>query len=85
MARVLCTLPNASDLINGVRFASTPNGMLSARMTEERAAEFAMIRGYVLVDDDGAPVKPAPEPEAPPPQESRPPAVAAKAGRPAAA
>ena len=46
MARVLCTLPNASTMINGVRFASTPNGMLSETIDEGVAANFLEIPGY---------------------------------------
>lgn len=49
MPRILCTLPNASTLINGVKFASVPAGMLSEDVREDIAAEFALIPGYEIV------------------------------------
>lgn len=53
--RVLCTLPNASSLINGVTFARTREGMLSDVIPAEAARGFGSIRGYrlLLVDDAG--------------------------------
>jgi hypothetical protein len=56
MPRVLCSLPNASTLINGVRFASVPDGMLSEEISDEAAAAFAAIRGYVVTDKRGKPI-----------------------------
>ena len=56
MAKVLCTLPNASNLINGVRFASVPDGMLSEEISDDVAANFASIPGYVLTNKKGVPV-----------------------------
>jgi hypothetical protein len=58
MPRVLCTLERASDLINGVRFASVPRGMLSENVDAETADYFASIPGYEIVaapDSDDAP------------------------------
>lgn len=49
MPKVLCTLPNASELISGVRFVSHPNGMLSEDVSDEVAKGFAAIKGYQLV------------------------------------
>lgn len=49
MPRILCTLKNASALINGVKFASVPAGMLSEDVREDIAAEFALIPGYEIV------------------------------------
>lgn len=49
MARVICTLPNASDLINGVVFVADRGQMLSEDISDEVAAEFCGIEGYSLV------------------------------------
>lgn len=48
MPRVVCTLRNASHLINGVRFASLGDdgGMLSEELSEQDAAGFLAIPGY---------------------------------------
>lgn len=48
MPRVVCTLPNASHLINGVRFASLgeDGGMLSEELSDADAAAFLNIPGY---------------------------------------
>jgi hypothetical protein len=47
MPRVVCTLRNASHVINGWRFAELPDGgMLSEDLPDEVAAEFLAIRGY---------------------------------------
>ena len=54
MPKVLCTLPNASEEISGVKFVSHANGMLSEDVTDEVAANFASIPGYEIV---GAKVK----------------------------
>jgi len=49
MARVLCTLPNASTVINGVNFSLDRGQMLSDDMDAATAADFASIAGYKLV------------------------------------
>lgn len=51
--RVVCTLPNASLLINGVDFASDPAyvGLVSRVLTPDEAAHFAAIPGYTLIRD----------------------------------
>lgn len=49
MARVICTLPNASTLINGVAFIEDRGQMISAEISAEVAANFASIPGYELV------------------------------------
>jgi len=48
MAKVICSLPNASAEISGVAFESTPDGMLSEEISDESAAGFAAIPGYAL-------------------------------------
>jgi len=50
MSRVVCTLPNASQLINGVRFASLGDGggMLSEDIPDHIADAFLGIPGYTL-------------------------------------
>ena len=44
--RVLCTLPNASESINGVAFEAVPGGMLSETIDATVAAHFLRIPGY---------------------------------------
>jgi hypothetical protein len=53
MARILCTLPNASTLINGHQFTQMNRGMVSAEMTDEEAEAFAAIPGFALSDNRG--------------------------------
>ena len=55
MPKVLCTLPNASAEINGKKFVSHRDGMLSENMTDEEAAAFAEIPGYEVVEDKEPP------------------------------
>jgi len=65
MPKVLCTLPNASTEISGVKFVSHAKGMLSEDVADDVAASFTAIPGYELVgagkgpDDDGADEKAA--------------------------
>ena len=49
MPKVLCTLPNASDNINGIKFSPTEGGMLSDEIDQETADNFASIDGYEIV------------------------------------
>lgn len=51
MAQVLCTLPNASEEISGVKFVSHAKGMLSEEISDDVAADFASIPGYELVSN----------------------------------
>lgn len=51
MAKVICTLPNASELISGIEFVAHKLGMISAEISDDVAAEFASIAGYLLVGD----------------------------------
>ncbi len=46
--RVLCTRPNAAELISGVRFTRTDDGMLSEEVSDEQAKAFAAIPGYAI-------------------------------------
>jgi hypothetical protein len=50
--RVLCTLPNAGTLINGVKFSRVRLGMLSEAVSDEVAANFARIPGYTVIAPD---------------------------------
>lgn len=50
MKQIKCSLPNASDLINGVAFEPTDGGMLSVAVEPSVAAQFASIPGYEIVD-----------------------------------
>ena len=47
MAKVICTLPNASELINGVKFVSHKLGMISEEIEDEIAEGFLAIEGYI--------------------------------------
>lgn len=65
MAKVICTLENASELISDVKFVTHRDGMISQEISDEAAARFASIPGYVLVgkgedpeDTDGKKQKP---------------------------
>lgn len=54
MVQVLCTRPNASGEISGVKFTKHEKGMLSEEITEQQAAHFLAVKGYVrLGDEDG--------------------------------
>lgn len=55
MAKVICTLPNASNLINGVKFVEHELGMISEEIEDEVAGAFAAIKGYVLANTSGKP------------------------------
>lgn len=57
MAKVICTLPNASDSINGVKFHPLPDGAgrISDEIPDDVAASFTEIAGYEL---DGEPHDP---------------------------
>lgn len=50
MAKVICTLKTASELINGVKFVTHRDGMISEEISDDVAANFASIPGYVLAD-----------------------------------
>lgn len=55
MSFVICTLPNASDLINGIEFEEHKDGKISkAAVPAEVAEVFAQIEGYRVVDAKGA-------------------------------
>ncbi len=59
MAQVLCSLPNASEFINGVVFTPVEGGMLSADIADDLALTFASINGYQLVASEEAKTKKA--------------------------
>lgn len=49
--KIICTLPNASDLINGVKFAPHEDGtVISEDVSSEVAANFLEIPGYTAHD-----------------------------------
>lgn len=50
MAKVLCTLPNAAELISGIRFSKHVKGMLSEDITDEQADAFVQVTGYEKVE-----------------------------------
>lgn len=47
MAKIICTLPNASELINDVKFAAHELGMISEEVADEVAEFFTSIPGYI--------------------------------------
>jgi hypothetical protein len=53
--KVICTLPNASENINGVVFARAADGSVSAVVSAESAALFDGIPGYSVSDVMKAP------------------------------
>lgn len=60
MRHVICSLPNASENISGVKFVRQADGsVMTAEPMEDAAAQeaFGSIPGYTLVDPDA---KPAP-------------------------
>lgn len=64
MPKVLCTLPNASEEIGGIKFTQHAKGMLSEDLSDEQAKRLASIQGYEIVggkapDDDDAATKDA--------------------------
>lgn len=66
MPQVICTLENASELINGVKFSPREDGaMVSEEISEDVAALFASIPGYELVKEAAQAPAPAPAPAAP--------------------
>lgn len=60
--RVLCTLPNAAAVINGVNFEPVDAGMLSEDVPAEVAAHFLSIPGYRQPKKKEAPPVPSADP-----------------------
>lgn len=56
--RVLCTRPNASEEISGVKFTAMDGGMLSDELDEAAGAAFLEIDGYLPADTEGAVIAP---------------------------
>ncbi|HDR9163617.1 TPA: hypothetical protein QDB28_004021 [Burkholderia vietnamiensis] len=51
--KVLCTLPNASTLINGVKFEPVEGGVQSVdELTQAHIDHFSSITGYSIIDAD---------------------------------
>lgn len=66
MPKVICTLPNAAELINGVKFTSDRGQMISEEVPDEVAAAFAKIPGYTVAGAKAPlPEKAEPELQAP--------------------
>lgn len=66
MKYVICTLPNASDVINYVNFVGHAEGKISAGPVSDADAEhFAAVPGFYVIDDAAAPATPAAFPVAP--------------------
>lgn len=57
--KVICTLPNAADRINGVAFSPGDGGMVSEDISQEQGNRFLAIPGYKEVQRKlGRPPKP---------------------------
>ena len=56
MAKVICSLPNASELINGVKFVTHRLGMISEEVEDAVAAAFSAIPGYAVAGKKGSAV-----------------------------
>ena len=54
MAKVICGLPNASELINGIKFVEHKLGMISEEIEDDVAEAFTRIKGYVLAGKNAA-------------------------------
>jgi hypothetical protein len=54
--KILCKLPNAAEVINGVKFITHKLGVVSEEIEDEVAEHFLKIPGYVRF---GAPAKTA--------------------------
>jgi hypothetical protein len=52
MPLIVCNLPNASPLINGVEFKPAKNGMI-AEVSDDVAVFFVSIPGFELVKPQG--------------------------------
>lgn len=59
MAKVICTLPNASRRINGVTFSPDRNQMVSEDVSDDVAAHFASIKGYKVMKTPAKPLTPS--------------------------
>ena len=56
--KILCTIPNASEEINGVKFEEHEKGMISVGpVTDDEAATFLLIPGYESVDHVATPAE----------------------------
>lgn len=59
MPKVICTLPNAASVINGVKFEPHDLGLISEDISKDQAEYFLSIQGYESAD-----AKPAVDAEA---------------------
>jgi len=59
MAKVICTLPNASALINGVKFVGHKLGVISEDIDDATAASFVAIQGYEYAPNRASKAAPA--------------------------
>ncbi len=46
MSKVICKLPNASELISGVKFVSHKDGMISEDISDDVASAFLEVPGF---------------------------------------
>jgi len=68
MAKIICTLPNASASINGVKFSIHELGMVSEEVGQDIADRFLLITGYL--DHDAALAAQETEEDSQPPSDS---------------
>lgn len=49
MPKVICTLPNASELIDGIRFVSHKDGMVSEEISDAQVQRLVSIKGFSVI------------------------------------
>ena len=65
MVQVICTLPNASEEISGVKFSAHDEGMISEEISQEVADSFLEVsHGYKLAGEVKATKQPSDEEKA---------------------
>lgn len=57
MPRLICTLENASEVINGIRFAADRGQMVSDEVPDDVAEAMATIPGYTILRPPAPPIK----------------------------
>jgi len=55
MPQVICTLPNAADVISGYKFLQHPEGKISEDLPVDVANRISSIAGYKLADSKATP------------------------------
>jgi hypothetical protein len=72
MARIVCTLPNASELINGIKFIESKGQMISEEVEDAVVEFFTAIPGYFAHKPRGKAAAGGADPQDPAPPASAP-------------